>query len=192
MIDLAKILGPAATDALDPQYAIAVARRRGSIHWLLSDHDNFILDWRKWRDDFVKAGYDVPSLSDAATVRSGIVTVDETNADDFLAAPEVRHLTAAYLRKHLIGRFSEARSWWDVAFLFPIAFLDFDNKKLAAFYAAGAKIERYVPDGWVGEFSDFADTYPEAVFPSADKFWIVDGKDLLAELNRRGSAHEEE
>lgn len=47
-------------------------------------------------------------------------------------------------------------------------------------------MEQYIPDGWVGEFADFANTYPEEVFPAVDKFWIVDGRDLLHELNERG------
>jgi len=37
---------------------------------------------------------------------------------------------------------------------------------------------------------DFANTYPEDVFPAADKFWIVNGSDLLHELNERGRALE--
>lgn len=87
-------------------------------------------------------------------------------------------------------QFKSAQSWWDVGFLFPIAFIDFDSRRFAAFYHNGPRLERCVPAGWVGEFADFANSHPEEVFPAADKFWIVDGRDLLHELNERGRSVE--
>lgn len=86
----------------------------------------------------------------------------------------------------LLAYFSAAQSWWDVRFLFPLAFVDVDARRLAAFYHDGPRLEQYVPEGWIGEFADFAITYPETALPAADKFWIVDGRDLLEELNERG------
>jgi len=188
MTNLERILGSATPDLLDPQYAVAVVRYKGAIHWRLSDHDNWILDWKKWRNEFVAAGYEAPDLTAAAAKRFGIAVVDQNTAEEFLNAPEVRKLSLDFLRQALLERFPSAQSWWDVEFLFPIAFVDFDNKRFAGFYQNGPRLERYVPDGWVGEFVDFANAYPEEIFPAADKFWIVDGRDLLLELNERGRA----
>ncbi len=187
-MNISEILGPASPDLLDSEYVVAVARHNGVIHWLLSDHDNLVLDWKKWRDDFIAAGYQVPSESVAASRRDGLVVVGQDEADRFLADPVTHRLDIKFLRDALLERFSSANSWWDVGFLFPIAFIDFDNKKFAGFYHDGPRLERYVPDGWVGEFEDFANTYPEGLFPEKDKFWIVDGRDLLFELNERGRA----
>lgn len=186
MTNLEEILGSASPELLDSQYAVAVARHRGVISWLLLDHDNLVLDLKKWRDEFVAAGYQVPELSVAAGRRSNIVVVDQDTAEEFLGAPEVHKLDLQFLRKALLERFPSAQSWWDVGFLFPIAFIDFDSKRFAGFYQDGPRLERYVPEGWVGEFVDFANTYPKEVFPAAEKFWIVDGRDLLHELNERG------
>lgn len=190
MTDLNKFLGSVPLGLLDPQYAVAVVRHHGAIRWLILDHDNLVLDFKKWRDEFVAAGYRVPDLSVAAAQRSGIVVVDEHTAEKFLGAPETRELSLEFLRRALLERFPSAQSWWDVGFLFPISFVDFDNKRFAGFYQHGPRLERYIPDGWLGEFVDFANTYPESVFPAADKFWIVDGRDLLHELNERGRALE--
>lgn len=190
MTNLEKILGPATPELLDPQFAVAVARHKGAVHWLLLEHENLVLDWGKRRDEFIAAGYQFPDLNVVAVQRAGIIVLDQNTADKFLSASEVRKLSLDFLRQALLDRFPSAQSWWDVGFLFPIAFVDFDNKRFAGFYQSGARLERYVPDGWVGEFVDFANTYPEEIFPSADKFWIVDGKDLLHELNERGRAIE--
>lgn len=187
MKDLEKTLAPTTPDLLDPQYVVAVVRYKGAIHWRVSDHDNWVLDWKKWQDAFVAAGHEVPDLNVTAMAqRSGIPVVDQHTAEAFLAAPEVRSVDFQFLRQILLERFPSAQSWWDVSFLFPIAFVDFDNKRFAGCYQSGPRMEQYVPDGWVGEFADFSNTYPEEVFPASDKFWIVDSRDLLHELNERG------
>ncbi|WP_081084958.1 hypothetical protein [Burkholderia territorii] len=186
MTDLEKILGPASPDLLDRQYAVAVARHKGEVHWLLSDHDNLVLDWEKWRGEFVAAGYEVPDQGATAMERAGIVVVDQNSAEEFLAEPITHRLSIGFLRNALLERFPSAKSWWDVGFLFPIAFIDFDSRRFFGFYHDGPRLERYVPDGWTGEFVDFANTLPDHVFPAVDKFWIVDGRDLLHELNERG------
>ncbi|WP_283150485.1 hypothetical protein [Silvimonas soli] len=190
MIKLEKNLEPAMHELLDPQYVVAVARYEGVIHWLLLEPENLLLDWEKRREEFVAAGYPYPDLRAVATQRSGIVVLDQHTAAEFLRAPEAHKLNLEFLRQVLLERLPSAESWWDVGFLFPIAFIDFDSKRFAGFYQNGPRFERYVPDGWEGEFVDFANTYPEDVFPVADKFWIVDGRNLLHELNERGRALE--
>ena len=83
--------------------------------------------------------------------------------------------------------YPSAKSWWDVQHLFPIMFVDFDECTVGAFYYDGICMERYVPNNWCGEFIDFANEYSEEKFPSSDKFWVQDGQDLLALLNKRGA-----
>lgn len=177
-------------ELLDPQYVVAVARHKGKVHWLLLEPENLVLDWTKQRDEFVAAGFTVPDLNLVAAQRAGIVVLDQNTADQFLDAHQVHKLNFDFLRDSLLERFQGAQSWWDVGFLFPIAFIDFDNKHFSAFYQDGPRLERYVPDGWVGKFEDFTNTHPAEIFPASDKFWIVEGRDLLHELNERGRAAE--
>ena len=47
----------------------------------------------------------------------------------------------------------------DVKELFPIMFVNFDERKVGAFYYDGIRMERYIPDGYKGEFIDFANEY---------------------------------
>jgi hypothetical protein len=146
---LKKILGVATPDLLDPQYAVAVARHKGVIHWLLLEHENLILDWKKRRDEFIAAGYPYLDLDVVAHQRSGIVMLDQDTAEEFLSAPTTHKLSFQFLQNALLARFQSAQSWWDVGFLFPIAFIDFDRKRFAGSYQSGPQLERYVPDRWV-------------------------------------------
>lgn len=186
MSTLEDTLGPAAPELLEPQNVLAVVRHDGQIRYCLSDRDNWILDWNKWRDEFVAAGHAVPDIHVMARQRSGIAIVDSDNVEQFLRIPGMHQIDQDFLRKELVNRFPAAQSWWDVEFLFPIAFADFDNQRFAGFYQDGPRLERYVPDGWQSEFADFANTYPPDVFPDSAKFWMVDGRDLLHELIERG------
>lgn len=190
MTTLEEQLGPADPELLEPQNVLAVVRHNGQIQYCLSDRENWILDWNKWREEFIAAGHAVPDIHIMARQRSGIAILDRDNIEQFLQMPGVHRIELDFLRKELVNRFPAAQSWWDVEFLFPIAFADFDNKRFAGFYQDGPRLERYVPDGWQGEFADFANTYPADVFPESAKFWIVDGKDLLHELIERGRKSE--
>ena len=176
MTTLEEQLGPAEPELLEPQNVLAVVRHKGQIQYCLSDRENWILDWNKWRKEFVAAGHAVPDIHIMARQRSGIAILDQDNIEQFLQMPGVHHIELDFLRKELVNRFPSAQSWWDVEFLFPIAFADFDSKRFAGFYQ----------DGRQGEFTDFANTYPADVFPDYAKFWMVGGKDLLHELIERG------
>jgi hypothetical protein len=47
---------------------VSVVRFRGNIRWFQSDIDIWILDWNKWRDEFLNAGYEVAELDVSAKV----------------------------------------------------------------------------------------------------------------------------
>lgn len=129
MTNLEQILGPATRDLLDPQYAVAMVRYNATVHYLLSDRANWVLDWTRWRAEFVAAVHQVPDLETMTAQRSNIAIVNESTAEQFMNSAAVRRLTVPFLRNALLERFAAAESWWDVAFLFPIAFIDFDNKR---------------------------------------------------------------
>ena len=167
-----------------PLVVVAV-RLRSDIRWFRSERDLWVLDVNKWRDEFIAAGYDMPPFND--DYRFGIQCVDEKNADRFLAHISGDEVARDDLSIELAGRYQTATSWWDVSDLFPIMFVDFDNSKVAGFYHDGVAMEKYLPDGWEGEFIDFANEYPESVFPKTEKFWVKGDSDLLQLLNERGA-----
>lgn len=166
---------------------VVLIKRHGRFRWYRGNRDLWVLDYRKWAQEFLNAGY---SVEVGAKGRFDIEVVNEETMDLFLSKVSHLELEKGKLAKALERRFKEARSWWDVGGLFPIMFIDVDRKHVSAFYPSGIPLERYVPDGWTSDFKDFADEYPEELFPREEKFWIQDGVDMLAVLNERGAAME--
>ncbi|MEQ3530626.1 group-specific protein [Pseudoalteromonas sp. XMcav11-Q] len=162
---------------------IVVIRYQSKIRWFKGERELWILDLVKLRDAFIENGYQVPELDDSD--RFGLHTLDENNVETFLDKIQGNEISCSELSKRLASRFPSARSWWDVADLFPSMFIDFDAKSVAAFYHEGVQMEKYIPQHWNGEFIDFANEYPENIFPDDDKFWVKGDSDLLKVLNER-------
>jgi len=169
---------------LDVERVLVVVKYANSFRWFKSNRDDWVLDLGKWTKDFVDAGYKVPE-SDPVE-RFGIPVVNENTAASFLEEMKPFEISTDDLGKELAARFPEAQSWWDVSDLFPIFFVDFDCKHACGFYPEGTRMERYVPDGWTGEFEDFMTKFPEDRFPRREKYWVRNGVDMLHELNERG------
>jgi hypothetical protein len=172
-------------ESADIEIVVVAVRHDGRIRWFRSDRDLWVLDVNKWRNEFISHGYDVPEFTQS--YRFGIHVIDQQTAARFLEHMSKFEVPRDELSIELAKRFTSARSWWDVKDLFPIMFVDFDARKVAAFYSEGTPMERYVPEGWSGEFIDFATEYPEQVFPAKEKFWIKGDADLLKLLNERGA-----
>lgn len=172
----------------DVQQVVVVVRYDGKIRWFRSDRDLWVLDINKWRDEFISNGYDVPEFTDS--YRCGILAVNKENAKRFLDCMSEFELEKDQLSMELAKRYASARSWWDVGDLFPIMFVNIDDCKVGAFYQDGVKMERYISDGWAGEFIDFANEYPEEIFPTEEKFWVKGNSDLLKLLNERGASNQ--
>ncbi|OYE00429.1 group-specific protein [Nostoc sp. 'Peltigera membranacea cyanobiont' 232] len=170
---------------LDGEEVVVVVRHKNRIRWFRCDRDLWVLDVNKWRADFISHGYEVPEFNDS--FRYGIHAVNRENAQEFLDFMSKYEVNKDELSMELAKSYLSARSWWDVKDLFPIMFVNFENCKVGAFYPDGVPLERYLPDGWKGEFVDFANEYPDDIFPVEEKFWIKKGCDLLALLNKRGA-----
>ncbi|MEJ2066270.1 MAG: hypothetical protein P8X74_23830 [Reinekea sp.] len=170
---------------IEEQPVVVAVRIDGKIRWYRSDRDLWVLDVNKWRDEFIAHGYEVPEFQD--NYRFGIHAVNQETAEHFLDCMSEYELQRDQLSLELANRFATAKSWWDVADLFPIMFVNFDDRKVAGFYPDGTPMERYIPDDWDGEFVDFANDYPEEIFPDGEKFWVKGGSDLLKLLNERGA-----
>jgi hypothetical protein len=171
---------------LDIEEVVVVVKRNGVFRWYRSDRELWVLDLNKWSQDFHDAGCELPELDPSE--RFGLPVVNEHTIDRFLAEMQVFEIPEDRLAKELAARFPDAESWWDVGHLFPIMFLDCDRRRVAAFYYNGTRMERYIPDGWSGQFVDFATQFSEEEFPISERFWVQNGYDMLRELNERGKA----
>jgi hypothetical protein len=172
-------------DLNEVEEIIVVVRHHDQFHWFKGDRDLWVLDWNKWKHDFIDAGITDPHDA-SPDERFGIRVVNEHTADKFLTKMQPFAINKADLAEELTVLFPDAQSWWDLDYLFPIMFVDFDRKHVCAFYPEGTRMERYIPDGWTSEFEDFATKYSEEHFPRKEKFWVRDGLDMLKELNERG------
>jgi hypothetical protein len=172
-------------NGLDIEEVIVVVHVHGRFRWFKSDRDLWVLDLKKWRKDFLDAGFQAPAPD--SSERFGIPILNERTVDRFITAMQQFEIDKDDLGKQLAARFSAAKSWWDVCDLFPIMFVDFDRRHICAFYDSGTRMERYFPDGWTGEFEDFATRYPDDLFPQHERFWVQRGIDMLKELNERGN-----
>lgn len=174
-------------DKAENELEVGAVKHGGHIKWFRMERSSWVLDWHKWEND-LELGEAAATDSDDAWVDRDIPQViNETTLEQFLNGAARFDVSIDQLKNELTKRFPTAKSFWDVADLFPVVFVDFDRQHVGAFYLAGIQLEVYIPDGWTGEFVDFANDYDATIFPPSDKFWIVDGVDLLAELNRRGS-----
>jgi hypothetical protein len=169
---------------MDVEDVIVVVKHKNSFYWYKSSRELWVLDLEKWTKDFREAGFQVPESD--PSFRFGIPVVDVESLPKFMTEMRQFEISKKNLTSQLIVRFPTAKSWWDVSDLFPMMFVDFDRKHVCAFYPEGTPMERYIPDGWTGEFEDFLTQYSEAHFPLSEKYWIIDGLDLLHELNERG------
>jgi hypothetical protein len=168
----------------DTDKIVALLRYRSQFHWYRSEREIWVLDWIKWQQDYLDAGHETPVLD--VSDRFGIPVVDENTIHDFFIAVEEYRVGKTALSDALARRMPRANSWWDVGKLFPVVFVDSDRRHVSAFYNDGIRLERYVPDGWTSLFEDFASNSAEIVLPFSERFWIQNGVDMLAELNRRG------
>jgi hypothetical protein len=164
---------------------VVTIKYKGKIRYFQSERDLWVLDANKWRDEAIQAGYQVPPFNEK--YRYGIISVNENTVDKFLSEISQFEIDKDDLSYQLAIRFQTAHSWWDVEDLFPVLFVNFDDKKVAGFYPPGyVRLERYIADGWQGELIDFAREYPEEVFPKSEKFWVKGDVDLLAILCDKG------
>jgi hypothetical protein len=170
-------------DDVDIEQVVVAVRYQNKIHWYRSNRDLWVLDINKWREEFLGYGYQVPDFSD--DYRFGIPVVNQETLQSFFDNMSTFEVHKDKLSIELAKRYTSAESWWDVMDLFPIMFVNFDDRSVATFYPNGTPMERYIPDGWTGEFIDFANEYPEEIFPTEDKFWIKGSADLLKLLNER-------
>ena len=152
------------------------------ITWYQADREVWVLDRQKWHRDFVDNGIACPE--DSADDRFGILIVNDGTKEKFLESILPFKVDNKKLNEFK-EKIQDSSSWWDSHELFPMAFIDFDSKKVSAYYPYPGKIpvERYIPDGWTGEFVDFMRKFDESILPKKEKYWVIDDIDYLEKLS---------
>ncbi|MDC9605964.1 hypothetical protein [Xenorhabdus griffiniae] len=169
-------------DLLADDNVVVAIKNDNIITWYQADREIWVLDRQKWHKDFVDNGIACPE--DSADDRFGILIVNDCTKEKFLENIFPFKVDNKKL-KEFKEKIQDSSSWWDSHELFPMAFIDFDSKKLSACYPCPGKIpvERYVPDGWNGEFVDFMRKFDESILPKDEKYWVIDDIDYLEKLS---------
>ncbi len=154
----------------EPLIIVAV-KRSGSWLWHRSIRDYWVLDLVKWKNSFLDSGYRVDL--DDYSYRFDIPIADETTADVFLEKMRPYLLNRETLARELEAEIRNGVTWWDVAHLFPVLMVDFDDRRVASL-AETPLFDLYVPDGWIGSCDDFF-----AELPLEERYWVRGGQDLM-------------
>ena len=160
---------------LKPKYAeniIVSIIINGKFHWYITEKDVWILDINKYADDFVKNGYKF-DIQFALKFRGDIAIIEKENALTFLELYK-ENATSSYQLKEML----QNREYEDtVLSMRPSLYINFDKEELYSLYPEYLAYERYVPDGWKGEYYDFM-----GLIPQDEKYWLNGDKNLLKEI----------
>ncbi|MDX8001144.1 hypothetical protein FE394_18625 [Xenorhabdus sp. Reich] len=169
-------------DFLADDNVVVAIKNNNIITWYQSDREIWVLDRQKWHRDFVDN--DIVCPEDSADDRFGILIVNDATKDKFFDSILSFKVDNKKLEEFK-EKIQDSSSWWDSHELFPMAFIDFDSKKLSACYPYPGKVpvERYVPDGWNGEFIDFMRKFDESILPKNEKYWVINDIDYLEKLS---------
>jgi hypothetical protein len=162
----------------DEATILVCARHQSEWLWFQSPIDFWVLDQEKWTRGFRERGFEVPDDDYAA--RFGIPIVDDDTVDDFLALMAEFGRLREDLEAELGARSESARSWWDIAELMPVFFVDFDARCAYSVYGENLELEKYVPAGWTGKFENFYGLIPEE-----QRYWVLDGIDQVERFKSR-------
>jgi len=156
---------------------IVAAILDGKLRWYASEKELWILDQRKWAEAFRCSGHTV-SVDDYSD-RFDIPVVNENTAAEFLGFLQEDLVTTAHLHEML--RNLNLSAWDNFSHLMPSLLVDFQRRELNSYYSEPLEFEKYVPDGWGATYAPFFQS-----IPMADRYWVIDGVDLLSKLPLSG------
>jgi len=151
-------------------HVIVATRHRGRWSWYISEKEDWFLDQQKFGEAFEEL-----SRKPAPPPDREIEIVNEKTAETFLAQMQPYAVDSKELGAMVAARLAEG-SEEDVRDLCPHLLVDFDERYLASMYPEPASFEDFVPDGWIGEYTDFRHR-----IPPAERYWVVDGRDTCGE-----------
>jgi len=151
-----------------PEYSVnivvAVVNRAQWV-WLVTEKDDWFLDYRKWEQGFVDAGYVLP---DRANVRFGIRILDENTIDAYLEHMQ-EHIASVQEMTELLSLYEPIENLEDIVEAMPSVLVNFDQKRLMNnFPEPSGMFQNFLPDGWIGQYGWSLDEVPEG-----QRYWIT-------------------
>ena len=143
------------------------------LRWYASKKELWVLDQRKRAEFFRISGCGI--LNEDYSDRFNIPIVNENTAAEFLGFLHEDLVTTDHLHKLL--RSLNLSAWDNFSHLMPSLLVDFQRRELHSYYPEPLEFEKYAPDGWKATYAPFFQS-----IPMADRYWIVDGIDLVSKL----------
>lgn len=156
---------------MKPKYAanlVVAIKNSGRIEWYVLDKEMCYLDYEKWEQAIIDAGYAV--YSDPSE-RFGVRIVNEASKETFLEGIKPFRIDTDALRKMF-----QAETDKDEKLSYNASvMIDFDDRKFFSQYVEPEPFELYVPDGWEGIYQDF-----DSLIPQNQRYWLdSDGKNIF-------------
>lgn len=156
---------------VQPSYAeniIVLTLYKGTGQWFVSNKEFWYMDLRKLVKAFEDIGYKVPNPNDFSD-RFDIDIINHNTVKKFLDEMSEYQVPCEELRGLLIENTS-----FEVMGLAPSLFIDFDSKNVYSYFPEPASFEKYIPDGWEGQYCDLT-----LLIPDEFKYWLVGNKNLF-------------
>lgn len=161
-----------------PKYAeriIVGVRTILGFSWHVSDRDTWIMDIYKYQNAYKNIGYSI-NLEFVLGLRNNMPLLDENTYIQYLDLNDDEVVSTEELRNSIVN-FDKG----DTILAFqPSIYADFIERKLYSTYPENIPFEKYVPDGWVGQFLNFTD-----LIPQEDRYWDINGTNLISEIYER-------
>lgn len=149
---------------VEPTYAeniVVCVKYKGNWEWYVTKKDFWFLDLIKDGNDIMRYKY-----------RFGIPIVNEYTVDKFLGYLSDFKVDCIELKMGLLEQIKSCNN--DLLDYLPSLLVDFDAKCLYSLYPEPVPFERYVPEGWTGEYRDFLNQ-----IPNEKVYWIIDDVDYF-------------
>lgn len=158
---------------MKPIYAeniVVAIKYDGCVEWYILEKDYCFLDFTKLEEAYQKKGYIVTV---DALQRFGIKIINESTKDLFLCNVKKYKISTEELNKMLMREVD----YNDKLAYNPSLLIDFEKKMLISYYAEPESFEKFVPEGWSGEYRNF-----EMDIPQNQRYWIdKSGKNMIGE-----------
>ena len=165
-----------------PEYAeniIVAVVHRGRWMWLVTEKDDWFLDYPKWERGFLENGYVLPD--GASEARFGIHILNERSIDLYLEKMQENVASVEELSE-LLGMYEPIERSDEIVEAMPSVLANFDEKRLMNnFPEPSGMFHDFMPVGWTGRYGWSLDEVP-----NAQKYWIAGERNYFAAGSSEG------
>lgn len=158
---------------MKPIYAenlVVAIKHDDCLEWYILEKDYCFLDYTKLEKAYQQKGYDVAI---DVSQRFGIKTINEATKKIFLRNIEKYKTSTEELNKMLMREID----YNDKLAYNPSLLIDFEKKILISYYSEPESFEKFVPEGWNGEYRNFA-----MEIPKDQRYWVdKSGKNMIGD-----------